>query len=66
VNLVKRLCEKERYEVLTEVELVAIRGALTKGPEGLATHSGHWYKCRNGHLVGVYSSPIASRWPPAP
>lgn len=42
---------KERYEVVTAEELAAIKQAMVGGPRGIATHSGHWYNCANGHPV---------------
>jgi hypothetical protein len=53
VGQMARLYEKERYEAVTEAEIAAIKSAMVSGPGGLATHSGHWYRCRNGHAVSV-------------
>ncbi|KAK8016928.1 hypothetical protein PG993_015117 [Apiospora rasikravindrae] len=47
----QRLFEKERYEIVTPEELASIKAAMVSGRGGIATHSGHWYKCRNGHIV---------------
>ncbi|KAK4445672.1 NFX1-type zinc finger-containing protein 1 [Podospora aff. communis PSN243] len=27
--------------------------AMVSGPRGIATHSGHWYKCQNGHVFAI-------------
>jgi len=45
---------KEFYEAISRDELEAIKKAMVGGRGGIATHSGHWYKCINGHPV--YSS----------
>lgn len=42
---------KEFYQEVTKEEIEAIKKAMLNGPMGLATHSGHWYKCQNGHPV---------------
>jgi Inhibitor of growth proteins N-terminal histone-binding len=47
---IKRL-EMEWYEEVTPDELAAIKAAMVGGPGGIATHSGHWYNCQNGHPV---------------
>ena len=49
-----RLFEGPRYETVTPEEIAAIKAAMVAGPGGLATHSGHWYTCRNGHSVSLY------------
>lgn len=41
-----------RHEVTPE-ELASIRSAMVTGPHGMATHSGHWYNCVNGHPVSL-------------
>lgn len=46
-----RLFGKEWYEPVSAEELAAIKAAMVSGPRGIATHSGHWYKCQNGHPV---------------
>ena len=51
VDSIVRLFEKERYEVVTEAELATIKIAMLNGPSGIASHSEHWYKCRNEHVV---------------
>lgn len=40
-----------RYEEVIQEELNAIKNAMISGPGGMATHSGHWYNCANGHPV---------------
>lgn len=47
-----RLFEEDRYEKVTAEEIAAIKMAMVSGSAGIATHSGHWYKCCNGHAVG--------------
>jgi hypothetical protein len=42
---------KEWYEDVTTEEVAAIKAAMVGGPGGIATHSGHWYNCQNGHPV---------------
>ena len=39
------------YEEVTPEEIVAIKAAMVSGSAGLATNSGHWYNCANGHPV---------------
>ena len=46
-----RLLRKEWYEEVTAEEIAAIKAAMVSGPGGIATHSGHWYNCANGHPV---------------
>jgi len=46
-----KLFAETRYEEVTPAEIAAIKAAMVSGPRGLATHSGHWYTCRNGHPV---------------
>jgi hypothetical protein len=46
-----RLFEGPRYETVTPEEIAAIKSAMVSGRGGIATHSGHWYTCRNGHPV---------------
>lgn len=47
----QRLLGRAWYEPVTKEETAAIRKAMIDGPSGIATHSGHWYKCANGHIV---------------
>jgi hypothetical protein len=51
-----RLFEGARYEEVTPAEIAAIKAAMVSGPGGIATHSGHWYRCPNGHPVSLSSS----------
>jgi hypothetical protein len=66
-----RLLGKEFYAEVTKEEIEAIKKAMVSGPGGIATHSGHWYKCVQGHPVSLIvreimtvanrsSSPLAS------
>jgi hypothetical protein len=45
-----RLFEPQ-YHAVTPEELASIKSAMVSGRGGLATHSGHWYNCANGHPV---------------
>lgn len=58
VKSLQRRFEKERYEPVTADELAAIKAAMVSGRGGIATHSGHWYKCRNGHIVSFPLPPL--------
>jgi hypothetical protein len=46
-----KLLRKEWYEEVTAEEIGAIKAAMVSDPKGIATHSGHWYNCANGHPV---------------
>lgn len=46
-----RVMKKQWYEEVTEEEIESIKAAMVSGPSGIATHSGHWYNCENGHPV---------------
>jgi hypothetical protein len=46
---------KEWYEEVSPQEMAAIKAAMVSGPGGIATHSGHWYNCENGHPVSLVS-----------
>lgn len=48
-----RLLRKDSYEDITAEEIAAIKAAMVSGPAGIATHSGHWYNCANGHPVSL-------------
>jgi hypothetical protein len=48
-----RLLGKEWYEKVTDAEIAAIKAAMVSGRGGIATHSGHWYECKEGHPVSV-------------
>jgi len=47
------LLRKEWYEEVTAEEITAIKSAMVSGSRGIATHSGHWYNCENGHPVSI-------------
>ncbi|KAF2704119.1 P-loop containing nucleoside triphosphate hydrolase protein [Pleomassaria siparia CBS 279.74] len=47
------LLGREWYETVTLEELAAIKQAMVTGPTGMATHSGHWYNCINGHPFAI-------------
>ena len=49
-----RLLGKQWYEPVSAAELATIKAAMVSGAGGLATHSGHWYKCQNGHPVSYH------------
>jgi hypothetical protein len=55
-----RLHERPRYEMITLDELQSIKTAMVSGRTGIATHSGHWYNCANGHPVRDLPSPSHS------
>lgn len=42
---------RKSCEELTSEELASIKKAMLESRSGLATHSGHWYDCVNGHPV---------------
>ena len=46
-----KMIGKQWYEEVTPEEIAAIKKAMVTGSRGLATHSGHWYNCANGHPV---------------
>ena len=46
-----RLMKKQWYEEVTAEEIDDIKAAMVGGSQGIATHSGHWYNCQNGHPV---------------
>ncbi|EEQ35140.1 Ab1-133 [Microsporum canis CBS 113480] len=52
--------KKEWYEEVTSAEKEAIKAAMLSGPRGIATHSGHWYNCANGHpfVIGECGMPM--------
>ena len=49
-----RLLGSERYEAVSADEMKAIKAAMLGGAHGMATHSGHWYNCQNGHTVSLF------------
>lgn len=55
-----QLMRQPWYEDITEEELASIKAAMVSGSRGIATHSGHWYNCANGHPVRTNVSPIAT------
>lgn len=61
VEVTMRLHEGPRYEEVTPEELAAIKTAMVSGNRGIATHSGHWYNCENGHPVCFRYSSICTR-----
>lgn len=55
-----RLLGREWYEEVTAEEMAAVKKAMVTGSQGIATHSGHWYNCTNGHPVSFsFISPMA-------
>lgn len=46
-----RVLGKKWYEPMSADELAAVKAAMVSGSHGLATHTGHWYNCQNGHPV---------------
>ncbi|KAJ5154999.1 uncharacterized protein N7500_010438 [Penicillium coprophilum] len=56
VQEMTRLYEGPRYETVTLEELESIKTAMVSGRKGIATHSGHWYNCVNGHPVSKVPS----------
>jgi hypothetical protein len=46
-----KLLGRSWYEDVTAEELAMIKQAMVSGSWGIATHSGHWYNCENGHPV---------------
>lgn len=51
VQQMNRLFEDTRYEEVTPEDLTSIKIAMVGGRGGMATNSGHWYNCINGHPV---------------
>lgn len=49
------LIRKPWYEEVTPEEITAIKAAIVGSSQGIATHSGHWYNCENGHPVSLFS-----------
>lgn len=48
-----QLMGKEWYEEVSQEEIEAIKAAMVSSRSGIATHSGHWYNCENGHPVST-------------
>lgn len=53
VEQLMKLLGREWYETVTAEEIAAIKSAMISGPGGIATHSGHWYNCVNGHPFAI-------------
>jgi hypothetical protein len=58
IEHMSRLLGKEWYEAVTPGELAAIKIAMVTGYRAMATNSGHWYNCENGHPVSTLSEGI--------
>ncbi|KAF9729289.1 hypothetical protein PMIN01_12979 [Paraphaeosphaeria minitans] len=48
-----KLLRRPLYEDVTAEELAMIKAAMVSGPRGIASHSGHWYNCANGHPFAI-------------
>lgn len=46
-----QLLGREFYAEVSKEEFEAIKQAMVSGRGGIASHSGHWYQCLNGHPV---------------
>jgi len=57
-----KLLRKQWYEEITAEEIATIKAAMVSGPRGIATHSGHWYNCANGHPVSPLKRYIRLPW----
>ncbi|KAF1915145.1 hypothetical protein BDU57DRAFT_576497 [Ampelomyces quisqualis] len=53
VDMSLKLLGMEFYAEVTKEEIEAIKQAMISGPGGMSTHSGHWYKCVNGHPFAI-------------
>ncbi|EGX94155.1 NFX1-type zinc finger-containing protein 1 [Cordyceps militaris CM01] len=53
VRKTRRLLEADRYEAVSPEEIASIKKAMLSGRGGMATHSGHWYNCVNGHPFAI-------------
>ncbi|KAL2754249.1 hypothetical protein ACRALDRAFT_1049711 [Sodiomyces alcalophilus JCM 7366] len=60
VDSMAKLFRGAWYEEVTAREIEAIKSAVLSGRDGIATHSGHWYYCANGHpfLIGECGMPM--------
>lgn len=66
-----RLLGQAWYEPMSADELAIVKAAMVSGRDGLATHSGHWYNCQNGHPVSYdtqscwdnYHRSADNKWP---
>jgi len=55
IVMTAKMLKSDFYEAVSNEEIEAIKKAMVVGgPGGIATHSGHWYKCINGHPVSQY------------
>ncbi len=52
VETMQKLFAGPIYETVTPEEIASIKLAMVSGPHAIATNSGHWYNCANGHPVG--------------
>ena len=48
-----KLLGREWYEEVTAGEIAAVKNAMLRSAGGIATHSGHWYNCANGHPFAI-------------
>ncbi|EPE32161.1 hypothetical protein GLAREA_07294 [Glarea lozoyensis ATCC 20868] len=48
-----RLMRRQWYDEVTADELNAIKNTMVQGSQGIASHSGHWYNCKNGHPFAI-------------
>ncbi|KAF2730880.1 P-loop containing nucleoside triphosphate hydrolase protein [Polyplosphaeria fusca] len=53
VTQAQKLLRREWYEEVTADEVAGIKAAMVSGAGGIATHSGHWYNCVNGHPFAI-------------
>ncbi|CAN9464466.1 unnamed protein product [Alternaria alternata] len=53
ITAASEMLSKEFYEAVSKEELESIKQAMVSGRGGIATHSGHWYKCVNGHPFAI-------------
>jgi hypothetical protein len=51
VSTLQQILGTVRYEEVSDADLEYVKKAMIGGPQGLRTHSGHWYKCQNNHPV---------------
>lgn len=67
VDSMAQLFKGTWYDEVTPQEIEAIKAAVLSGSGGIATHSGHWYNCANGHPVSgqqliLPENPVADSW----
>ncbi|CAG8027151.1 unnamed protein product [Penicillium salamii] len=53
VQEMAHLYEGPRYETVTLKEVQSIKMAMVSGLQGMATNTGHWYNCENGHPFAI-------------